>query len=182
MTTFSVNPLSGKSINDTLIKLQNYKESLQRFPELFAKAIEEKLNEILEGQAPPMGQGLWTSYVSVGEDKSSAIFSFEGNVEFIEFGTGIVGKHNHDGINTDWLSKLPPPYTEYNRGPCIVHFPDENMDYWVYRDEQGMHRTQGIPADPFIYRSVQELMRQHAEIARDVFKKNNIGKDIEIWS
>lgn len=181
MTTIPVNPLSGSSINNALILAKNYKESLKAFPEVYSKAIEAKLNEILKGQAPPMGQGLWSSYVSVGEDKCTAVFTFEGNVEFIEFGTGIVGKKQHGGINTDWLDKLPGPYTEYNMGPTIVHFQDEDMDYWVYKDEQGIHRTHGIPADPFIYRSVQELMRMHAQLAREVFRSNNIGNDIEIW-
>ena len=197
MTTFNVNPLSRKSIDNTLLKLKNYKESLKSFPKAYADAIEQKLNEILDGQAPPMAKGLWSSYVVVkdgggfggdsefgesgGGVRAEAIFTFEGRVEFIEFGTGVVGKKYHDGINTDWLSKLPGPYTEYNMGPTIVHFADEDMDYWVYKDEQGIHRTHGIAADPFIYRSVKELMRMHAELARDVFKRNNIGNDVEIW-
>lgn len=197
MTTFYVNPLSNKSIQDTLLKVKNYKESLKSFPKVYADAIEAKMNEILNGQAPPMAKGLWSSYVRVssggfggdsefGEGGSNggaeAVFVFNGNVEFIEFGTGIIGKKYHGGINTDWLKKLPGPYTEYNMGPTIVHFQDdEDMDYWVYKDEQGIHRTHGIPADPFIYRSVQELMRMHADLARNVFKSNNIGNDIEIW-
>lgn len=195
MTTIYVNPLNLKSVDDARYKLRMYKESLAQFPEIYIKEVNKTLNEILKGQAPPLAQGMWSSYTIVGGGGfgidseggetsgvgASAIFLFDGKVEFIEFGTGVVGKNHHDGINTDWLDKLPPPYLEYNRGPQIQHFADENMDYWVYYDESGKHVTHGQPANPFIYRSVTELRNQYADIARNVFKKNNIGSDFRIW-
>lgn len=191
MTTISVNPLNLKSVDDARYKLLAYKESLAQFPELYVKEVNRALNEILNGQAPPLAKGMWSSYTTVGgggfggnsefgENSgigASAIFMFDGKVEFIEFGTGVVGKNQHEGINTEWLDKLPPPYLEYNRGPQIVHFNDENKDYWVYYDEGGKHVTHGQPANPFIYRSVTELRNQYVDIAKNVFHKHNIGRD-----
>lgn len=196
MTTIYVNPLNMKSVDDARYKLMAYKKSLAEFPALYMREVEKVLNGILDGQAPPFAKGMWSSYVKVGGGGfggntefgessgigASALFLFDGKVEFIEFGTGIVGEKNHEGINTDWLSKLPPPYIEYNAGPQIQHFEDSNMDYWVYYDEQGRHVTHGQPADPFIYRSVTELMDQYVDIARNVFHKNNIGKTLVLWS
>lgn len=195
MTTISVNPLNMRSVETARAKLVAYKESLEQFPEVYMREVNRVLNEILKSQAPAYAQNMWSSYVIVGGGGfggdsefgestgigASAIFLFDGKVEFIEFGTGIIGKNNHDGINADWLNKLPPPYTAYNAGPQIHHFEDSNMDYWVYFDEQGMHVTQGQPADPFIYRSVTELMSQYADIARNVFNKNRIGRDFTVW-
>lgn len=186
MTVINVNPLSRKSIDRAQILLKEYKKTLEGFPELFVKEVQKELDSILKGEAPPEAQGLWRSYVMVKTSggatsndpeatasditkTAEAVFVFEGQVEFIEFGTGIVGKNDHGDVNTDWLEKLPPPYTAYNRGPTIVHFEDENMDYWVYNDGGKLVRTQGQPANPFIYRSVQELLSKRAEIGKIAF-------------
>lgn len=195
MTTIYVNPLNMKSVDDARYKLMAYKESLAEFPNLYMREVNRKLNEILDGQAPPYAKGMWSSYVQVGVGGfggdefgeasgvgASAIFLFDGKVEFIEFGTGIVGEKNHEGINTEWLEHLPPPYLAYNAGPMIHHFEDSNQDYWVYFDENGKHVTHGQPADPFIYRSVNEFISQYVDIARNVFHKNNIGKNFSFWS
>lgn len=181
MTTIKVNPLSRSSINDAIDDLRHYKESLEVFPKLFIDAASEELNKILGGQAPWNALDTWTYRVDHGDGKSTALFIFDGNVEFIEFGTGIVGKKNHDGINEDWLSKLPPPYTAYNEGPMIHHFEDEDKDYWTYVDQNGVHVTHGQQANPFIYRSVMELLQKRAEIGKKVFAENNLGRDIVRW-
>lgn len=194
MTTICVNPLNLKDVEKARYKLLAYKKSLAQFPDLYIKEISRAFNEILKGQAPPLAQNLWSSYTiasggGFGSDnefgessglKSTAVFVFEGRVEFIEFGTGVIGKNQHGGINTEWLDKLPPPYTEYNRGPQIVHFDDENKDYWVYFDEGRRQITHGQPANPFIYRSVKELLNQYVDIAKNVFHANNIGKDFKV--
>ena len=198
MTTIKVNPLSKSSIEKAKTMLLAYKLNLRQFPNVFSKEVERVFNEILQGQAPFDAQGLWTSYVIASsnndwDDKSgkvfmdeevsaSAVFVFEGKVEFIEFGTGVIGKNQHGGINEDWLSKLPPPYTAYNAGPRIYHFEDENQDYWVYNDETGKHVTHGRPADPFIYRSVQELRSQAAEIAKAVYHADLNATSFSAWS
>lgn len=181
MTTIKINPLSRKSIDDARYMLLQYKESVKAFPELYMKALTERFEEILGEQAPPMADGTWSSYIIHGDDgKASGIIVFDQKVEFIEFGTGVVGKQNHGGINEEWLKRLPPPYTEYNAGPRIHHFQDENMDYWVYFDNGNWVVTHGIAADPFIYRSVQKLMTEHGKVAREVFAQNHIGSDFRM--
>ena len=181
MTVINVNPLSRTSINEAIDELRQYKETLQEFPKLFIDAAAEELNKILGEEVPWNALDTWT-YRVVHEDKSStAIFIFDGNVEFVEFGTGIVGKKNHDGINEDWLSKLPPPYTAYNEGPMIHHFEDEDKDFWTYKDQYGVHVTHGQPANPFIYRSVMELLQKRAEIGKKVFAENNLGHRYALW-
>ena len=185
-----VNPLSHTSVKKAYDMLVNYKRSLEEFPMALTKALSERFNEILEIQAPSAAQGKWRFYVTqesslvtgeggeiIGSEKGGAVgvFIFDGEVEFIEFGTDVVGLNNHGGINDEWLSKLPEPYNKgYDTGPSIVHFEDQNQDFWVYYDEAGRHWTQGVPADPFIYRSVKQLLDERARIARVVFKKENV--------
>lgn len=174
-----VNPLNRSSIRKAYADLVSYKESLEQFPKLFVTALSERFNEILNSQAPAEATGMWSFYIIRGEDSAEGVFVFDGKVEFIEFGTGVIGLNNHDGINTEWLDRLPPPYNQgYNTGPSIVHFEDQNEDYWVYYDEGIRHWTQGVPADPFIYRSVKQLLEEKAKIARKVFKENRIGNDV----
>ena len=168
MTVINVNPLSNSSIEHAEAALVAYKKTLAEFPYNFMRAMAKEMDSILKGQAPPEAQGLWNAYAVQWEGYAEAVIMFEGRVEFIEFGTGIVGKKNHEGINEDWLDKLPPPYTGYNQGPSIVHFDNENYDYWVYREGDKGIRTQGVPADPFIYRSFMELKEKRLEIAKYV--------------
>lgn len=182
MTTLKVNPLSQKSIRNAIEDLRNYKEALKSFPYLFITELMKEFENILDGQSPQSVKGLWNVYVRHSDDGSArGIVEFDGKVEFIEFGTGIVGEKNHLGINEDWLKNLPPPYTAYNRGPMIHHFENEDLDYWVYFDETGKHITHGVKANPFIYRSVVELMEKHDKIAREVFKANNIAHSYVRW-
>lgn len=181
MKTFKVNPLNRKTVSQTIEELKAYRESLKQFPAVYAKAMTERLTKILGYEAPASVNGCWSSYVNIYSDgKASGIIEFDGKVEFVEFGTGVVGKYNNGGINQEWLSKLPPPYTEYNAGPRIHHFEDENLDYWTYFDGTKWVSTHGMPADPFIYRSVKELMSEHVKIAKEAFAYGNIGEDFGI--
>lgn len=178
MTTIKVNPMSMKSITNAQKQLSAYKESLKDFPKMYAEALNKRFEEILGEEAPAMADGMWSSYVRYGDGgEASGIIVFDQSVEFIEFGTGIVGKKNHADINMEWLKKLPPPYTEYNAGPMIHHYEDENKDYWAYFDGGKWNVTHGIAADPFIYRSVRKIMEEYADIARNVFGKNLFGSN-----
>lgn len=171
MTTLKVNPLNLKSVNNAIQDIARYKESLKQFPNTFITELMKEFEKILEGQKPPLLSGMWNTYIIQKEDGSArGVVEFDGRVEFIEFGTGVVGKNNNQGINTEWLNKLPPPYLEYNKGPQITHFENENLDYWVYVDSNGNFKTtHGVKANPFIYRSVVELMEQYDKIAKNAF-------------
>jgi hypothetical protein len=195
MKVIKVNPLSYESIATAQQELKMYKKSLNSFPKLFIEEVMKKADSILSSEAPAAAEGMWSFYTSAssystmvddtdydyGTVVATGVIVFDGRVEFIEFGTGVKGKHEHGGINDEWLSKLPPPYTEYNMGPSIVHHEDENLDYWVYYDESGRHWTQGVPANPFIYRSFKELRDNLGTIGRMVFKKEQIGNDFYIF-
>lgn len=178
MPTIKVNPLDQRDIAEAITQLKMYREALAKFPILFTKELMKQFDEILQGQAPPSLNGMWKAYaIDNGDGTARGIAEFDGRVEFVEFGTGIVGEKNHAGINEEWLNHLPPPYTAYNRGPTITHFEDSDMDYWVYVDETGKHVTHGVPANPFIYRSVTELMHMYGKIAKDVFIERNISQN-----
>ena len=179
MTTIRVNPLNLKSINESINKLKKYEASVKSFAVFYTKAVAQKFNDYLSSEAPAMAQGLWMmrDVVIEGNHVKCAIV-FNGEVEFVEFGTGYVGLENHQGINEEWLDKLPAPYNiGWNTGQSIVHVQvlegdtakQGSYDYWVYHDGNRWVRTSGIPADPFIYRAVQRIWDERAAIAKEVF-------------
>lgn len=160
----NVNPYKKSSIEKAITELKAYRLRLKELPQKLLDAYAQRLGEILTEQAPPEAQGLWT-YDTQNTDKGVVgIFTFKGEVEFIEFGTGIVGKEHHDGANMDWAEKLPPPYTGYESGPKI----NKQTHIWWYFDGQRVTFTKGQQANPFMYRSVQQLIQESESIARKV--------------
>ena len=162
MIEIKVNPCSEKNIQQAIDDLKAYKKKLIERSKLVIDVIAQRFDEILSEQAPI--QGLWTYETADSERGYSVVFKFKGETEFIEFGTGIVGKENHDGANMEWAEKLPPPYTGYESG----HMINPITHTWRYWENGRWVVTKGQIANPFIYRSVQQLMEESAEIVRKV--------------
>lgn len=164
-----VNPYKTASIDKAIAELKSIKKLLVEFPKAYSDALSQRLNEILLTEAPEEAKGMWTYEPKESEDGSVWVFAFDGNVEFIEFGTGIVGKENHAGINEEWGDRLPPPYTGYESGHMINPITHE----WRYWDNGKWVVTTGVEANPFMYRSVQQLMTEYIDIARSVLRGGN---------
>lgn len=142
---------------------------LKRFPTEYTRALSEYFAQTLNTEAPNMSAH-WIMDIKESEDKCTGIFMFDGLVQFIEFGSGYIGMIKHDGINEEWLSKLPPPYNQgYNVGTGYIRNRENPpLSYWVYKKDGEYITTQGQPADPFIYRSVQQLLDARASIAKQL--------------
>lgn len=170
--TITVNPLSQTSISNAVKELKAYKKMLQEFPEKFTTALVEEFKKILSTEAPNGATDLVVdTYVTVEGNVARGVVVFDGKVQFIEFGTGVVGLRNHGGINQEWLDKLNGYSPDYNKGVKIVHVvegEDNDKDFWVFQKNGQYYTTHGQPANPFIYRSVNELLEKRAEIARAV--------------
>lgn len=170
MRTITVNPLSQKSIQSAIKQLEAYKKMLQDFPSKYVRALSEYMAQTLDAEAPNLSHH-WFLELKESEDKTQGIFIFDGEMQFVEFGSGLIGSNNHEGINTDWLAKLPPPYNkgyESRKGGFAHHTDKEGNDYWVYPKDGKFYSTYGQPANPFIYRSVQQLLDARASIARGI--------------
>ena len=167
--TINVNPFRKSSIDRAIKELESLKYVLKIMPDAYVDAICERFNEILESEAPEDAKGMWVFEKQDTENGKVGVFRFRGEVEFIEFGTGIVGKENHDGANMDWAERLPPPYTGYESG----HYINLKTHEWRYRDGNKWIVTKGREADPFIYRSVQQVLSESGEIAMRVLGGNN---------
>ena len=175
MKTINVNPLSLASIKKAKKELEDYKKLLQEFPSKYVHALSEYLYELLGEEAPQMSDH-WILTFEEKENKATGIFIFDGICQFVEFGTGIIGEQAHDGINTDWLSKLPPPYNQgYNTGTYIRFKDNPERSYWVYNKNGRFYTTQGQRANPFIYRSVQELLDARANIGHNLLMVMSTG-------
>lgn len=165
-TTINVNPLKTSSIDEAIKKLKAIKNAYNELSSAYIDALCERFNEILNEQAPEEAKGKWEYRAEDSENGKMGVFHFQGDVEFIEFGTGIVGKENHDGANMEWAEKLPPPYTGYESG----HFINPITHEWRFWKNGKWIVTTGREADPFIYRSVQQLLEESPEIIRKVMK------------
>lgn len=165
-----VNPLRLSSIQKAIDELNAYRKLLEEFPKRYTEEMIKALTQFIQEEAPMEGIALMKSVdvVDYG-DHAEGVIVFDGHVEFIEFGTGIVGLNAHEGINDEWLDSLPPPYNVgWNTGTYIIHTGD-GRDFWRYRTEDGGWAfTSGVPANPFLCRSVERLIEAHKRIRNEV--------------
>ena len=172
MRTIKVNPLNLDSINNAIVELEAYKKMLEEFPSKYVQALSEFFYQTLREEAPNMATH-WIMDIQETDGKAQGVFIFDGIVQFVEFGSGLIGSQNHEGINTEWLSHLPPPYNkgyESNKGGYAHYLDKQGNDYWVYPKNGQYYSTYGQKANPFIYRSVQELLEKRAEIAKSCMR------------
>ena len=175
MTVINVNPLSQSSIRKAIKELEAYKKLLKEFPNKYVRALSEYLYDTLNMEAPQMTDH-WILNIEETDGKATGIFIFDGICQFVEFGTGVVGMNAHDGINDEWLSKLPPPYNQgYNTGTYIRFKDNPEKSYWVYPKNGNFYSTKGQMANPFIWRSVQELLDARANIGHNLLMMNSMG-------
>lgn len=169
--TIKVNPYSASSIDKAIDYLKRYKKAMTEFAMEYPAIVLDVLDTLLTTNAPASVNGEWTILdVSMNGNHAEGFVVFNGAVQFIEFGTGIIGEMNHGGINPEWLEKLPPPYNVgYNTGKKIIHV-NKGLDYWWYHDGTKFVMTSGVPADPFIYRSVQQVLQAHKQLKEGFFK------------
>lgn len=170
MRTIKVNPLSQSSIQNAIAELEAFKKMVEEFPSKYVTALSEFMAQTLDAEAPNLSSH-WFLELRENENGTSGVFIFDGIVQFVEFGSGLVGSENHEGINTEWLAKLPPPYNvgyESRKGGFAHHLDKQGRDYWVYPKNGEFYSTYGQPANPFIYRSVEQLLSARASIARQV--------------
>lgn len=168
MKIIDVNPLRTSSITAAIKQLEDYRAMLKNFPEMYTKALVEFLVETLHEEAPKMDKYfIWD--IRETNSGSEGVIIFDGIVQFVEFGTGLVGENSHEGINMEWLSKLPPPYNvgyQSRKGEVGHHLDRNGEDYWVYQKDGRFWSTYGQKANPFIYRSVQRLLDERKNIAQ----------------
>lgn len=171
----NVDPLKQSSIKKAIKELQEYKKLLKEFPNKYVRALSDYLYNTLNEEAPQMFDH-WILNIDEADGKATGIFIFDGICQFVEFGTGVVGMNAHGGINDEWLTKLPPPYNRgWNTGTEIRNKENPEMSYWIYGKNGNVWRTQGQQANPFIWRSVQELLEARANIANNLLMLSKAG-------
>lgn len=84
-------------------------------------------------------------------------------VWFIEFGTGVYYNGSEPYPNPPGRPEGVGGIGSYGKGKG-------NNDFWYYKDEDGKHRTHGMPAAMPMYYATVEMENNIRRIAREVFK------------
>lgn len=163
--------LSERSIDEAIRQLQNYKQELRFKLELFVSRLAEVGIQTIEA-AMYMGEGdadkndLRTyMVVDVNGTQATATLVLSGHdVAFIEFGAGV--HYNGPGGSS--------PHPEGTKhGMTIGSYGQHKglQDSWTYYDEDRARftRTYGTQAAMPVYKSKEEIRKQIASVARQVF-------------
>lgn len=146
--------------------------------EAYKKSLEDKCNEIvlqLEEMGIKHAKALCP--VDKGEARDSIIGYMDetehtatiiagSHCIYIEFGTGVVGGTSPHP-SPEWLAFMS---WAYGSGGTIFTTADGRTG-WYYPADDGTWRfTEGMPARPFMYETVQYLKKQRLKVAKGIFK------------
>lgn len=156
--------LSVKGINNLKNQLLDYKNKLQQKTELFVKKLADAGVEVAKAEIANM-DAVYTGelYSSVQNKPGTAIkngsqwivFTDCPWAVFVEFGTGAVGAAN------------PHPDTSIVGWKYDVNSHGEAG--WFYFKDGEWHWTKGMMSRPFMYSSVEGIMRIITKTAKEVF-------------
>lgn len=160
MPKFKIN-LNPREIDRLIKDIKQYKRELTEKVNLLigeltdygvqvAKAQVRELGAWYTGELESSIEGYFSPSVGVGIIKAGAPYAV-----YVEFGTGIVGKHQPHPSPDDWR------YDINGHG---------ESGWWYFNDYTGHPQwTKGIPSRPFMYNTARKLENDCRIIAREVF-------------
>lgn len=166
-----INPLDPDSIDRAIIKLNEYKLSLQQKTEEIVRRLTVLGGQVVEyyysaAESNPDFDGVDYEVTCIVNGNSSMIIAEGLDVVFLEFGAGV-------GVRDDTLAAgmetkgLPPIFPgSYSQLEGSGHF-RPGHEYWYYN----RHRYESLPAYQGFYFASKEIKEQAVEIAKKVFKK-----------
>lgn len=159
----TVKTLNVKSIEDAIAEVKGRKQYTEKRIRAIAYALGERGEEIAKQKCREYTNGdgdleesIWCEVKFTGGKFKVIVHMDTPYAAYVEFGTGIVGetyKHpNKEARNWD--------YDMNKHGEAG----------WVYQDAAGDHYwTQGQPAKPIMWETVQQLKEEFPSIVKEVF-------------
>lgn len=159
--------LSTESINKAIKEIQAYQKEIERKTKIFAKRLAQEGVQVAKMQImsfPAVDTGELLNSINFkpgdvfGNNASSFyVYSDCEYAIFVELGVGIVP---HEQGEHPLADELGWEYDSHNHGE----------QGWFYYKDGKLHWTKGMVARPFMYNTVQTLVKQCADIAREVFR------------
>lgn len=157
----TVKTLNTKSIDKAIAEIKGRKKYTEARVRSISKALEKRGEEIARERIAHYTNGtgnlanhivVWTEYVD-GKFKTYIKLDTE-YAAYVEFGTGIVGAaDDHPRASQRWA------YDVNQHGEAGWIYPKDGEFYW----------TQGEPAKPIMYETLQLLKAEFPAIVKEVF-------------
>ena len=161
--TITVKTLSVSSIDNAIKEVRGRKQLTEKRIREIAYRLGERGEEIAKQKCGEYTNGtgeleesIWCDVKVTGGKFKVIIHADTPYAAYVEFGTGIVGE----------ASKHP----NFSRRGWTYDVNNHGLEGWVYEDDAGDHYwTQGQPAKPFMWETVQQLKEEFPDIVREVF-------------
>lgn len=158
--------LSAEGFHNLVKQVREYRKSLTDKCEEFACRLAEEgvviaQLKILGFDAVMTGELLSSMNLEAGDIITNGVEYFIYTdcewADFVEFGTGVVGKSN--------------PHPDTGLANWKYDTNEHGEDGWFYFSDGAWHWTKGMPSRPFMYETAQELrdLSLILQIAREVF-------------
>lgn len=159
----TVKTMNTKSIDRAIKEIRGRKRFVERRVRMLSEMLAQRGEEIARERIAHYTNGtgnlaqhikVWTEYV--GGKFKTYIELDTPYAAYVEFGTGIIGAgDSHPRASQRWA------YDVNGHGEAG----------WVYQDDAGeFHWTQGEPAKPIMYETLQQLKQEFPEIVKEVFE------------
>ena len=153
--------LTAKSLQSAANQLRKYAQSLDKKSEKLVRQLGEFGADNAINELGHIDSGDTINSIHYIHEGKSGTITAGGASVWIEFGTGVIAnKGNSQHPKKDEIGVFG--WGEYGYG--------FGKDYWWFINRKGeKKRTAGIPMNPFMYNTSQEMRRELIDIAKDVF-------------
>ena len=174
--TIHVNVLDPASIDRAVREIRDYARFVRRkameLQERVAYYIARDASAVFNSAAAAdlIGEGVVTGHVEVsvqpGEDNTTLVIANGEDAVFMEFGAGVYHNGSVGSAPNPWGSDFGFTIGSYGNG-------NGRKDIWGYYGDDGkLHLTHGVPASMPMYNATMSVIRDIAEIAREVFNSD----------
>lgn len=162
--------LSVEGIDKLIADLTEYKKSLGEKCNEIVRQLEEMGVERAKALCPvDTGEAKDSIVGYMDEESHTAAIIAGSHCIYIEFGTGVVGGGSPHP-SPEWLAFMK---WAYGSGGTIFTTKDGRTGWYYPADDGTWKFTEGMPARPFMYETVQYLKNQRIEVAKGVFADGN---------
>lgn len=155
--------LSPSSAREAARAVEEYRRALLRkLEELLRRLAEAGVDAAV--RVVPEDTGELAASISVEQRGSSdyLVVAACGHAAYVEFGTGVVGKGTYAG-------ELPAGWGYDERRTPAAHDPADPSRWYYYDRDGNLRSTRGQRASGFMLAASEEMRREVARIAREVF-------------
>ncbi len=158
----NINLNNSEEISKAIGKLSQTSNVVKATKEFMQTLIDdgvEYARDIVPVDTGDLRDGISGEVVASGTKITGKVIARSDHAAYVEYGTGVVGEGTYPADTNGYEYNVPSMWKDVTGG-------------WYYGEDYRIY-THGHVANPFMFRTANEMRRRSVEIAKDVFDDNS---------